>query len=343
MGNLTYEEFIQNILDTRGRFNCGNEYHERHHILPRCMDGGDEKDNLIDLFAREHFIAHRLLALENPDNDKLVYAWWMMSTMKSEYTKERYEVSAEEYEEAKKVHANILSEKMVGEGNPFYGKHHTEEIRSILSQQHTGMKASDETRQKLSDIGKERFQDPNERMKCGRPHTEEWKQEQSIRMSGENHPMFGKSHTEDTKEKMRAYAKNRPEEHNKKISETQKERFKDPENNPMYGKHHSEETKEKIRQANLGRQLSDEAKQKIRSANSGENSWNSQRVIQYTLLGEKVKVWSYIKAAETELHISHISQCANGNRKSAVGFLWRKEDNPLTEDEINGLQNNKSQ
>ena len=29
---ITYQDFIQNILNTRGRFNCGDEYHERHHI-----------------------------------------------------------------------------------------------------------------------------------------------------------------------------------------------------------------------------------------------------------------------------------------------------------------------
>ena len=338
MKNVTYEEFIQDILNTRGRFACGEEYHERHHIVPKCMGGSDDNENLIDLYAKEHFEAHRLLAAENPNNDKLVYAWWMMSTMKSEYTKERYEVSAAEYEEAKKAYANIMSNKMSGEGNPFYGKCHSEETKNILRQQRTGMKASDETRKKISNICKGRFQDPTERMKCGRPHTEEWKQEQSVRMSGVNHPMFGRNHTEETKEKMKIYAQNRPEEHNKKISEIQKERFKNPENNPMYGKHHTEETKEKIRQANIGRKLSDEAKQKISAANAGENSWNSQRVIQYTLLGEKIKVWPYIKAAETELHISHISQCINGSRKSAGGFLWRKEDDPLTEDEINELR-----
>ena len=44
----TYEEFIQNILKTRGRFECGDEYHERHHIVPKCMGGTDEEDNLID-------------------------------------------------------------------------------------------------------------------------------------------------------------------------------------------------------------------------------------------------------------------------------------------------------
>ena len=50
---ITYEEFIQNILDTRGRFNCGDEYHERHHIVPKCLGGSDEKNNLIDLYATQ--------------------------------------------------------------------------------------------------------------------------------------------------------------------------------------------------------------------------------------------------------------------------------------------------
>lgn len=68
---MTYENFINNILNTRGRFACGNIYHERHHILPKSLGGTDEENNLIDLFAREHFIAHKLLALENPKNYKL--------------------------------------------------------------------------------------------------------------------------------------------------------------------------------------------------------------------------------------------------------------------------------
>lgn len=62
---ITYDEFIQNILDNRGRFNCGDEYCERYHMLPKCMGGTDDKNNLIDLFVKEHFEAHRLLAMEN--------------------------------------------------------------------------------------------------------------------------------------------------------------------------------------------------------------------------------------------------------------------------------------
>ena len=32
-------------------------YKEIHHIIPKCLGGTDDKDNLVELTAREHFIA----------------------------------------------------------------------------------------------------------------------------------------------------------------------------------------------------------------------------------------------------------------------------------------------
>ena len=62
-----HDKFIHSILISRGRFNIPeNEYRERHHIIPECMGGQTVEENLIDLYAREHFIAHKLLAEENP-------------------------------------------------------------------------------------------------------------------------------------------------------------------------------------------------------------------------------------------------------------------------------------
>lgn len=121
----TYKEFIQNILDTRGRFACGDKYHERHHIIPKCMNGGNDEENLIDLFAREHFIAHKLLADENPGNRSLIYAWTMMSWIKTE-NQERYQLTPEEYEEAKMAFSKINSARkgtLFGANNPNYGNH----------------------------------------------------------------------------------------------------------------------------------------------------------------------------------------------------------------------------
>ena len=93
-----YEEFINNILNNRGRFACGDEYHERHHIIPRCIGGTDDYNNLIDLYAKEHFEAHRLLALENCDNKKLISGWWLMSDIKRNDNQKWCEISQEEYE-----------------------------------------------------------------------------------------------------------------------------------------------------------------------------------------------------------------------------------------------------
>jgi hypothetical protein len=41
---------------------CPNGYVERHHILPRALGGTDDSSNLVALTAREHFVAHVLLA-----------------------------------------------------------------------------------------------------------------------------------------------------------------------------------------------------------------------------------------------------------------------------------------
>ncbi len=134
----TYEKFINNILETRGRFNCGDVYCERHHIKPKCLNGTDEDYNLIDLYAHEHFIAHKLLAQENPDDEELVYAWWMMAVVKGD-NQERYELTPEEYEEAKKA------------------------FSAAQRMRRMGSKASDETRNKISQAGIKRWENQDAR------------------------------------------------------------------------------------------------------------------------------------------------------------------------------------
>ena len=53
---------------------------EEHHILPRSLGGKDEPSNLIWLFPEEHYVAHRLLYLENPNNEKLAYAYLCLNS-----------------------------------------------------------------------------------------------------------------------------------------------------------------------------------------------------------------------------------------------------------------------
>ena len=49
-------------------------YYEQHHIVSKCLGGDNAKENLVLLTAREHFMAHLLLAKANPGNLKLAWA-----------------------------------------------------------------------------------------------------------------------------------------------------------------------------------------------------------------------------------------------------------------------------
>lgn len=173
MKKITYEEFIQNILETRGRFNCGDEYHERHHVVPRCMEGNDNEDNLIDLFAREHFIAHKLLAEENPDNDKLTYAWWMMAHIG------KVEISAEEYENARKAFSEVMK-----------GKTCSEEARQKISAANKGRIRTEEWSRKQSDSHR------------GKVHSEETRKKMGDARRGERNHNYGKKFSDETRQKI---------------------------------------------------------------------------------------------------------------------------------------------
>jgi group I intron endonuclease len=77
---------------------------------------------------------------------------------------------------------------------------------------------------------------------------------------GEKNGMYGKTHTEETRQKISKINKGREcpnkgkkasEETKQKLSKIRKNKYTG-ENNPFYGKHHSEETKQKIREKNIG-------------------------------------------------------------------------------------------
>lgn len=189
MESLTYDNFIENILKTRGRFNCGNEYYERHHIVPRCMGGTNDEDNLIDLYANEHFIAHKLLANENPDNDSLIYAWWCMANA-SNSNKRDCKITAEEYENAKKYYSAMRSAAMAGEKHPNFGQHHSEETRKKMSDAALGEKNHNFGKHTPDNI-RAKISEALSGEKCywyGKHHTDESKKKMSEANSDSNHP-----------------------------------------------------------------------------------------------------------------------------------------------------------
>lgn len=71
-------------------------YKELHHIIPKCVKGTDDVNNLVELTAKEHFIAHLLLTEIYSKSHKLKYALWMMASMEAP-NQNRYKVSANMY------------------------------------------------------------------------------------------------------------------------------------------------------------------------------------------------------------------------------------------------------
>jgi hypothetical protein len=55
-----YKKIYEFIIE-RAKNRSLNCYVEKHHIIPKCLGGLNNKDNIIKLTAKEHFICHRLL------------------------------------------------------------------------------------------------------------------------------------------------------------------------------------------------------------------------------------------------------------------------------------------
>jgi len=71
--------FIYQQLISRAQTRIINGYKERHHIIPRCMNGSDDISNIVDLTPEEHYLAHLLLVKIYPGNRPLLFAVKMMS------------------------------------------------------------------------------------------------------------------------------------------------------------------------------------------------------------------------------------------------------------------------
>jgi hypothetical protein len=143
---MNYEKTYNDIIN-RAKNRELLSYKEKHHIIPVCLGGNNDKDNLVYLTAKEHFICHKLLCLIYPDNNKLKYAYWMMCSAKNEFQDRNYIVSATEYARLKEEMALIRSEQFKGKKRNF--KHSPESIEKIKAAR-AKQTFSDETRKKFS-------------------------------------------------------------------------------------------------------------------------------------------------------------------------------------------------
>ena len=101
-------------------------YKECHHIIPKCMGGSNEKDNLVNLTAREHFICHILLTKMTTGQEKYKMIHAAIGMKRSRKYQKRY-INSRLYEQVRKEFA-IIS------GNRNKGKHPSKETRKKMSE-----------------------------------------------------------------------------------------------------------------------------------------------------------------------------------------------------------------
>lgn len=177
---MNYSKIYKSLIESAQiRFGPVSSYTEVHHIVPRCMGGDDNSSNLVVLTPEEHYMAHLLLMKMHPDNEKLVYAAFMMtvgerrnnklygwlkrkrfekpmpdSTRLKIKEKRALQVMSPRSEKTKqKMRGPNPKKGLKGELNGFYGKKHTEEVLKILAEKcpRPGLKRTPESIQNLKD------------------------------------------------------------------------------------------------------------------------------------------------------------------------------------------------
>lgn len=138
--------YYELVISRQYREMVNGTYYERHHILPKSMGGTEDKENLVYLTGREHFIAHALLAkfvTNSKHKAKMYYAFFAMCNQKRAY-QNRYTPKSKIYDTAKRLQSIAMSDKHTGKklsaahiealrlGHTQYHKHNSEEFSELM-------------------------------------------------------------------------------------------------------------------------------------------------------------------------------------------------------------------
>lgn len=167
---------------------------------------------------------------------------------------------------------------MIGKENPFYGKTHSLEVIKKIQKANIGKLAWNKGKTEI--YSKESLQKMSEAKK-GIPLTKDHKLNIKTSQFGEKHPMYGKKHKEESKEKIRLKA---------------------------LGKKASIDTRKRMSEAQSG--------EKNHNFGKTGSKWHGSKNVICLTTGEKFR--SIIEASEKYgCNRSDITQCCKGNRKSA--------------------------
>ncbi len=137
---MNYNKIYDQIIE-RSKNRSLEGYKEKHHIVPKCLGGGNEKSNIVELTAREHFLCHWLLHEMHPDNRKLMFAFWGMCNQMNRH-QNRYIPSSRIYQYVKTIYSADRSlyckKHFCGKNNPMFGKKHSKQTKDLISSQKKG-------------------------------------------------------------------------------------------------------------------------------------------------------------------------------------------------------------
>lgn len=111
---MDYNKHYNALID-RSKNRAIPDIFEKHHIIPRCLGGSNETDNIARLTPEEHYVAHQLLVKLHPTSHALVYAAQMMCVSSGRLTR-----SNKLYGWLKRKHL-VMCKQRIGTQNSSYG------------------------------------------------------------------------------------------------------------------------------------------------------------------------------------------------------------------------------
>jgi len=193
---MDYQNHYNKLID-RAKNRLLEGYTEKHHIIPRCINGSNNIDNIVVLTPEEHYVAHQLLVKIYPNEPKLIYAAHMMTIVSPDHGYRRNKL----YGWLRKCHSNLLtgvprseeikqkiSKKLKGNIPWNKGVLQSEEHKRKNSESHKGHKVEEKTKRKIS-----------KKLK-GTKRSEENRRQKSESMKG-NKNALGCRHSEEANQK----------------------------------------------------------------------------------------------------------------------------------------------
>jgi len=152
--NNKYKKWYDSIID-RAKNRVLSCYVEKHHIIPKSCGGSNDKDNLVPLTAREHYIVHMLLPFCVIKKYKLkMIKGFMYMNVKPKNSKRLYKINSRMYEKFRiefgKMSKGIkLSEETK---DKMRGRKLSKETKAKIKYARQFQVCSDEQRKKYSKI-----------------------------------------------------------------------------------------------------------------------------------------------------------------------------------------------